>query len=132
MFQPGTYFVGDLGFVLPSNALRVVFGEIMDKEKVRQGYRFLSSTDSVDLNNVQHDLYWLTHTPHKAGSFFDQTGKPYGFDWFIFGCMNFGAIEADASYEDNKVEFTEPFTCSSTPETITIGHLHFTLNPPSK
>ena len=136
MFQPGTYFVGDLGFVLPSNALRVLFGQIMarqyDGHIFQNGYRSLAHTDNWNGDSIEKALYWVTLTPHRAGTLFDQTGKPYGFDWFIFGCVHFDSIGTDASYKDNKVEFTEPFTCSSTPETITIGHLHFTLNPPSK
>lgn len=131
MFKPGTYFVGDLGFVLPPNALRVLFSEIMDNNEVREGYRNLNSTDGGKWRTAEENLYWLTPTTHKKGTLFDQTGKPYGFDWFLFGCMRFDMISTEASYEDNKIIFTEPFTCSSTSDIITIGHLHFTLNPPN-
>jgi hypothetical protein len=130
-FKPGTYFVGDLGFVLPPNALRVLFTEIMNNNGVREGYRNLSSTDGGKWQTPDENLYWITPTPYKAGTLFDQTGKAYGFDWCLFGCMRFNMISTESSYEDNKVIFNEPFTCSSTPEIIMIGHLQFTLNPPS-
>ena len=130
--EPGTYFVGDLGFVLPPNATRKLFYDVLHNNGVQKGYRALGSTDGGDWGSYEEQIYWLTPTPSQAGTFFDQTGKAYSFDWFVFGCMRFNNVKNDACYDDNKVEFTEPFTCSSTYDTITIGHLHFTLNSLSK
>ena len=132
ILQPGTYFVGDLGFVLPPGALRAIFSEITENKKVNEGYRTLCYTDHGTFDDINEQIYWVTSIPYQAGTLFDQTGKPYGFDWFIFGCMRFNKIFTEASYDDNKVEFKEPFSCSSTFDTITIGHLNFTQNLPNK
>jgi len=132
IFKPGTYFVGDLGFVLPPNATRKLFYDVLHNNGVQKGYRRLGSTDGGDWGPPEDQIYWITPTPSQAGTFYDQTGKSYSFDWFVFGCMKFDNVKSTGCYNDNKVEFTEPFTCSSTSDTITIGHLHLTLNPPNK
>ena len=40
-----------------------------------------------------------------------------------------GKDRATTDDESNKIEFTEPFECSFTEDSITIGHLHFTFSP---
>jgi len=119
IFPPGAYYIGDPGFVLPNDDLRMLFSQLM------QGILRSGSREFV----ASRGVYWFGVTPSKAGTFFDNDNKGWSFDWGCFGVVPWERIECRGSYEANKIEFTEPFECLSTRDSITIGHLHFTLNP---
>jgi len=122
-FEPGTYYIGDPGYVLSSDDLRMLFSELL-RGGLRSGPRILIGKDQSA--NV---LYWCAAMPHLEGTLYDQNNKGWGFDWGCFGVVPWEWIENQPSYETHKVEFTEPFQCSFTENSITIGHLHFTFNP---
>jgi hypothetical protein len=127
-FQPGTYYVGDPGFVLPNDDLRMLFAQSMHGG-LKSGPRELVTSRRFEDGQMVCDFYWLAATPHKQGTIYDQDNKGWGFDWGCFGVVPWKWIDCQGSYESNKIEFTEPFECSFTEDSITIGHLHFTFSP---
>ena len=127
-FQPGTYYVGDPGFVLPNDDLRSLFSEFMHKG-LMSGPKELIASIRWDRQHMTCDHYWIATTPSKKGTLYDQNSQGWGFDWGCFGVVPWKWINCQGSYESNKIEFTEPFECSFTEDSITIGHLHFTFSP---
>lgn len=121
-FQPGTYYVGDPGFVLANDDLRGLFAESM-RGLLKPGFRIILATS----HNPEY--YWVALTPDRQGTIYDENNNGWGFDWGCFGIVPWKWIESKSSYESNKIDFTEPFECSFTEDSITIGHLHFTFNP---
>ena len=128
IFQPGTYYVGDPGFVLGSDDLRSVFYQMI-RNKMVYGERCLDSSRRFENGMYVADFYWMAPTPHPSGTLYDQDNKGWGFDWGCFGVIPWKWIDCQGSYESNKIEFTKPFECSFTEDNITIGHLHFTFSP---
>jgi hypothetical protein len=125
IFQPGTYYVGDPGFVLPNDDLRMLFAQSMHGG-IKSGAKGLI----ISLHKEHKEsFYWLAATPCKQGTIYDQGNKGWGFDWGCFGVVPWKWLDCQGSYESNKIEFTEPFKCSFTEDSITIGHLHFTFSP---
>ena len=127
-FQPGAYYVGDPGFVLPNDDLRMLFAQSMHGG-LKSGPRELVTSRRFEDGQMVCDPYWLAATPHKQGTIYDQDNNGWGFDWGCFGVVPWEWIDCQGSYESNKIEFTEPFECSVTEDSITIGHLHFTFSP---
>lgn len=125
IFEPGEYYVGDLGYVLPVDDLRTIMFEIMTFGSIRDNHhvRELETSKESALSNF--DYYWIAKTQHKSGCFYDQTGKAWGFDWGMFGCMPFKWVQANGCYEENKVSFSQPFKCELKINVIVIGHLIF-------
>lgn len=125
-FQPGNYYVGDLGFVLPNDDLRILFTQVMNKELKSGLRRFITPRQ---YENEASNIYWLVSMPSRNGTVYDQDNNGWGFDWGCFGILPWDWSESQGSYASHKINFTEPFTCSFTDDSITIGHLHFTFNP---
>ena len=128
IFQAGTYYVGDPGFILPNDDLRMLFAQIMHGG-LQPGPRELVTSRRWEGDQLICDPYWLAVTPHRSGTIYDQNNTGWGFDWGCFGVVPWEWIECKGSYESNKIESTEPFKCSFTEDIITIGHLHFTFSP---
>jgi hypothetical protein len=124
--KSGTYYVGDLGFVLPNDDLRHLFAWNRDGA-LSAGYKIVE--ESRKRSDDEVDIYWITPTPHKQGTLYDSQGGGWGVDWGCFGALPWKWVTCSGSYESNKIEFTEPFECSFTEDSITIGHLHFTFSP---
>jgi hypothetical protein len=129
IFQPGTYYVGDPGFVLPNEDLRTLFAQTI-QGGLRSGPRELeASMRQVGIDQWVSDCYWLAVMPAKQGTIYDQNKNGWGFDWGCFGLVPWKWLSCTGSYDSNKIEFPEPFTCSSTENNIVIGHLHFASDP---
>lgn len=128
IFQPGTYYVGDPGFVLPNDDLRTLFAQAMHGEII-SGPREIVSSQRWEENKIISDLYWLAATPYKSGTIYDNNNKGWGIDWGCFGVVPWEWLSCPGCYDVNKVEFTEKFECLFTEKSITIGHLHFTYDP---
>jgi hypothetical protein len=127
-FQPGTYYIGDPGFVLPNEDLRMLFAQLMHGN-MKSGPRELIASTRSEGNSMMRDTYWLAVTPHKAGTLYDQDGKGWGFDWGGFGIVPWKWVKPLGSYDSNKIEFTDPFECFSDTYGITIGYYRFTYTP---
>jgi hypothetical protein len=69
-FQPGIYYVGDPGFVLPNDDLRMLFAWNRDGT-LSAGYKIVE--ESRKRSNDEVDIYWITPTPHKQGTLYDIT-----------------------------------------------------------
>jgi hypothetical protein len=128
IFQPGSYYVGDPGFVLPNDDLRMLFSQSMHNG-LSSGIRELVVSRRWENDRPLIDLYWIAVTPQKTGTLYDQDGQGWGFDWGCFGVIPWKWIDLQGSHLNHKIEFAEPFQCVSTDDDITIGHLHFTFNP---
>jgi hypothetical protein len=85
-FQPGTYYVGDPGFVLPNDDLRMLFAQSMHGG-LKSGPRELVTSYRFEDGQMVCDYYWLAATPHKQGTIYDQDNKGWGFDWGCFGVV---------------------------------------------
>jgi hypothetical protein len=127
-FGPGIYYVGDPGFVLPNNALRMLFANSLH-HMLKSGVVPILEPHPLENGVLITSFYWMAVTPHLAGTFYDQDNTGWGFDWGCFGLVPWEIVACPASYENQKIQFTEPFECSFTEDSITIGHLHFTFNP---
>lgn len=125
-FEPGAYYVGDLGFVLPNDDLRHLFAWGRDNV-LSTGYKIVEESRKPLSAKVDH--YWLAALPFKQGTLYDSKGIGWGIDWSCFGVLPWKWVTCSGSYENNKIEFNEPFECLFTDDSITIGHLHFTFNP---
>jgi hypothetical protein len=127
MLKAGTYYVGDLGFVLPNDDLRLLLAWVKN-DALQTGYKILEAS-MKDPSRLNPEFYWIIPTPHKQGTLYDSQGGGWGVDWGCFGALPWKWVTCTGSYENNKIEFPEPFECSFTEDSITIGHLHFTFNP---
>lgn len=129
MFQPGTYYIGDPGYVLLNDDLRMLFSQIINGS-LKPGLKKLV-TSAIQLNDDEwgYEYYWCAPTPNKVGTFYDQEGRGWGFDWGCFGVIPWKCIDHQKAYIPNKIEFNEPFDCSFNENNITISYLYFTLNP---
>lgn len=128
MFEPGTYYIGDPGFIFSDDDLRSLFKEIITPQGLQSGVKDFIASRQVSMTGDVFYPYFVAKLPHYEGTLFDQNNNAFGFEWGVFGCVPWEWISNKQSYESNKVEFTEPFDCSCTEDTVTIGHLHFTLN----
>jgi hypothetical protein len=126
-FEPGTYFVGDLGFVLPNDDLRELFIDLRG-ERLTSGFKQITSSSKEEFYGLPK-FYWSVAMPYQQGTLYDQNGNGFGFDWGCFGVLPWEWVDGKSSYHSNKIEFVEPFECSFAEDSITIGHLHFTFNP---
>jgi len=124
-FEPGIYYVGDPGFVLPSDDLRMIFAEIM-QGSFKAGRRIVIESIQPDWSG---DFYWAAKTPNRNGTLYDQNNKGWGFDWGCFGVVPWKWATFKGTYNENKIEFNESFECSLTDDGIAIGHFNFTFNP---
>lgn len=129
-FQPGTYYVGDLGCVLPNDDMRSLCANLM-AGTLSSGFHLLlgSGRHNKNIGKTIYDPYWYCVTPHQQGTLYDSNNAGWGFDWGVFGVMPWKWVSTESSYESNKIEFTKPFSCSCTDANITIGHLQFTFQP---
>lgn len=123
----GRYFIGDLGCVLPSDELRLIFWDLIRYGKTSHGFREPINFVQTVHDEVGTNFYWLANLPNLNGTLYGKDGSTWGFDWKIFGCAPVEIIENEKSYAPNIVEFSEPFECSHTEDLITIGHLNFTF-----
>jgi hypothetical protein len=73
-FQPGTYYVGDPGFVLPNDDLRMLFAQSMHGG-LKSGPRELVTSRRWEGDQMVCDLYWLAATPIKLAPFTTKTTK---------------------------------------------------------
>lgn len=127
ILKPGTYYVGDLGFVLPNDDLRHLFAWNRDNT-LQTGYKIVEESAKRSVDGVW-DIYWIAALPFKQGTIYNSQGNGLGIDWGCFGALPWEWVTCSGSYESNKIEFTKPFECSFTEDSITIGHLHFTFSP---
>lgn len=128
IFQPGTYYVGDPGFVLPNDDLRTLFSLSMSGN-LKSGPLELVTSQRWEGNKIVCDFYWLVATPCKSGTIYDNENKGWGIDWGCFGVVPWKWLSCEGCYDVNKINFTEQFECSFTDTSITIGKLHFTYDP---
>jgi len=129
MFEPGTYYIGDPGFIFGDDDLRSLFKEIISPQGLQSGKKDLIASRIGGLEHDFFESYFVAKLPHYSGTLYDKDNNGWGFEWGTFGCVPWEWVSNKESYENNKVKFTKPFECSCTEDSVTIGHLHFTLNP---
>ena len=128
-FPAGVYYVGDPVFVMDADDLRMLFQEALTPQGIQGGGKPLIKSVVNHVEGRRKNVsYWVAKTPSVSGTLYDQNGQAWGFDWGVFGCMDYEWSSHQGSYTLNRVEFPEPFICSYTDKSITIGHLHFTVN----
>ena len=117
MMQPGTYYVGDLCYVLGNQWDELCDIILNDEETdIRQG--------EFTLNNIPFAIY---NTKYGDGVYLDDDQSEYAVDSGSIGCV---AIE-HVSQEDinhvskisNVVTFDRPFTTKNVNGMIHIGHI---------
>ena len=115
IFEPGKYYVGDIGYALDHE----YFSEFPSYDQYVTG---LYTTKSGS-------KYWYAKMPHERGTLYDKNDIGWGFDFGCFGCILFKDIITKANYSENKVDFKEPFKVSYQDNIVKIGHLTFSFNP---
>lgn len=128
MFEPGSYYVGDPGFILPNDDLRTIFSGFMNG-KIKPGLRELVASRIITTKGMDRDFYWIALTPNKSGTLYDQENKGFGFEWGVFGVVPWKWVENKGAHLGHKFEFTQPFNCSFDDEGISIGNLYFSYKP---
>ena len=128
ILKPGVYFIGDPGFVLPVDDLRMLFAKIMDGH-LTSGLHELVSSTRLENGRLISDSYWVAVMPHRSGTLYDQNGKCWSFDWKCFGVVPWEWIDKKESSTSGKFDFSEPFECLATDDSVTIGQLYLTLHP---
>jgi hypothetical protein len=128
-FEPGTYYIGDPGFIFQDDDLRSLFKEIISPQGLQSGKKDFIASRKLGLETDCFYPYFVAKLPHYSGTLYDKDNNGWGFEWGAFGCVPWEWVKHKAGYENHKVTFTEPFDCSCTEDSVTIGHLHFTLNP---
>ena len=128
MIKPGAYYVGDPIVVLQADDLRQILLETISPSVIVSGERnLLASAKFTENFGVCFTPYFLAKLQNSAGTLYDAQNNGWGFNFGVFGCVPWEWV--NNFDEAHKVVFTEPFECVSTDDSITIGHLHFTLNP---
>lgn len=124
-FPPGRYYIGDPGFVLHSDDLRVVFTQLILVNQFEPGAKESSHILKTKSYVEPDDRFWITKTPSNQGTYYDQEGRGYGFDWGIFGVVPEKLVELKDQYSNNVFEFTEWFDCYIENEKVVVGNKVF-------
>lgn len=123
MFTPGTYYVGDLCYVL-EDRWDEICDLIFDENNVCSG----------SFNLRDGTRFALYNTAYGDGSFHDQHGNSYSVDSGSIGVVRLFSIERTAdqiSEEDlgHVIEFDKAFNCWYDNGKINIGHIIIDTNP---
>lgn len=127
MFEPGAYYVGDPIVVLQADDLRQILCELVGPSGLVAGKKDLIASATATIYGVLYTPYFVAKMPNAAGTLYDSQNSGWGFNFGVFGCVPWEWV--NNFDEAHRVVFTEPFECSYTDDSVTIGHLHFTLNP---
>jgi len=122
MMQPGTYYIGDLCYVMHGEwdefcSLTIVGDKVLDGEfNLKDGRRFATFT-----------------TKWGDGNYFDQNGKSYDVDAGLIGCIRLADIDLtnpeNSVIGGNIVEFVQPFSTFSAGGEIRIGNVLINTDP---
>ena len=122
MMQPGTYYIGDLCYVMHGEwdefcKLTIVGDKVLDGEfNLADGRRFATFT-----------------TRWGDGNYFDQNGKSYDVDAGLIGCIRLDDIDLtnpeNSLIGGNVVEFIQPFSTFSAGGEIRIGNVLIDTDP---
>lgn len=122
MMKSGTYYVGDLCYVMNDRwdefcALTIVGDKVLDGEfNLKDGTRFATFT-----------------TKWGDGNYFDQNGKSYDVDAGLIGCIRLDDIDLtnpeNSLIGGNIVEFIQPFSTFSAGGEIRIGNVLINTDP---
>lgn len=129
MFEPGAYYVGDPVFILQSDDLRQILSEIVGPSGLVVGKKDLVVSAIAIIDGVIYEPYFVAKMQNVTGTLYDAQNNGWGFNFGVFGCVPWKWVENKESYVGNRIEFLDPFECAFTDDSVTIGHLHFTLNP---
>jgi hypothetical protein len=122
VFEPGIYYVGDPGFILPEDDLRMLFSNLIYLN-FENGRRDLVTS----YPNGKIEYYWVVKTLSNGGTYFDEKGDGWGFDWGVFGVVPIKYTMRKNSYLSNQIKFDQPFSCYLKNDNIVIGHKFFSL-----
>ena len=122
MMQPGTYYIGDLCYVMHGEwdefcKLTIVGDKVLDGEfNLADGRRFATFT-----------------TKWGDGNYFDQNGKSYDVDAGLIGCIRLDDIDLtnpeNSLVGGNIIEFVQPFSTFSAGGEIRIGNVLIDTDP---
>jgi hypothetical protein len=122
MMQSGTYYIGDLCYVMHGEwdefcKLTIVGDKVLDGEfNLKDGRRFATFT-----------------TAWGDGNYFDQNGKSYDVDAGLIGCIRLDDIDLtnpeNSLIGGNIVEFVQPFSTFSAGGEIRIGNVLIDTDP---
>jgi hypothetical protein len=130
MMRAGTYYVGDLCYVMKtewSDVLKKMYPNGYDKDSC-EGELMTSS-------GVKFAYYG---TAHGDGSYYDQAGRRYSVDAGLIGCVRWDDIVDQEDAEDivrrnhgQKIEFDYDFYVSYEPHggLISIGNINIETDP---
>jgi len=116
MMNPGTYYIGDLCYVMNTNWDELCDLTIDDNNNCKEG-EFI-------LGKIPFAMY---NTLHGDGLYLDQNGSPYAVDSGSIGCVsieNLSQADLDAASKYSKlITFDQAFTTKNIDGVIHIGHI---------
>jgi hypothetical protein len=126
-FKAGNYYIGDPGYVLPVNNLRVLFSRILHYPSSINGVTEILTSSEYSSKQVMGYYYWSCILPIKKGTIYDQTGKGYGIEFGSFSCIPSQFVQQPEAYSDSIITFDTPFECFKDDNKIYIGNFNFSL-----
>lgn len=129
VFNPGSYYIGDPGYVLDDRDLRNLLWQLI-YDNFENGHRDLLSSFSYEekINTHMCNRYWVVKMKNNCGTLFDNNGESYGYDWGTFGVVPFmeSFLPKGKNHQSNIITFDDPFECYlDKNNNIVVGDLFF-------
>jgi hypothetical protein len=122
LMDPGTYYLGDLCYVMHESWSEFCDLTINDHECLEGGFRLKDGTEFVTFQTMYGD-----------GTYFDSEHNAYSVDAGLIGCIRLEDIDED--YEDNDVMlghihvFDKQFLCEKVDGIIYFGRVAIDTDP---
>ena len=121
--EPGTYYVGDLCYVLNDRWDELCKLTIRGDNVVDGGFTFQDGTEFVTFT-----------TKYGDGTYYDKEGRVYPVDAGLIGCIRVENIDTDTSVLGgidfgNIITFEKPFVCEKVDGMLYFGKVAIDLDP---
>ena len=119
--EPGTYYVGDLCYVLNDSWDEFCDITIKDEQCLSGGFRFKDGREFVTFQTIYGD-----------GMYFDKEGRQYPVDAGLIGCVRIEDMDIDVENvcdDGNFIKFEKPFVCERVDGMLYFGKVAIDLDP---
>ena len=119
--EPGTYYVGDLCYVLNDSWDEFCSITIKDEECLSGGFRFKDGREFVTFQTIYGD-----------GTYRDRDGREYPVDAGLIGCVRVEDMDCediDVCDGGHIIAFAKPFVCERVGTELYFGKIAIDLDP---
>lgn len=119
--EPGTYYIGDLCYVLNNSWDEFCELTIRDNECINGGFRFADGREFVSFTTIYGD-----------GTYTDEEGFKYPVDAGLIGCIrieDMDCISGEVGDSGQIRAFTKPFICERVDGVLYFGKVAIDLDP---